>query len=1109
MSASQQRYNVVVIVLFVLCIVAFGQENIYFRNYQVNNGLSNNTVQCIAQDAQGFIWSGTHMGLNRFDGYEFKQYVQANTGLSDLNISSLFSDSHGRLWVGSYDGIHLYLSATDSFRLCISEGLRTRVFKIMEGNDSLIYATSFNKGLLKLNEHTLMFTTDTAFHNHGVDLTRNEILTCYQDHLGNFWIGTAWQGLYCFDKNKQLVKHYSNLVSASTKRNEVRCVAEDENHTLWVGTYGSGLHRFNRQTQTFIKAISAGSAFSSKQIFDIQPIGNKQLLIIAELGLNIYNTQTQQVKVHKNNPYNPASLINNKLWSVLLDNQHNIWLGHYQAGLSYTNFLTAKQFHNQKFFTGDEFQIDGNNITAILQYSGSVLWLATDGGGIKAYNTASNTYRNIYAKPGIKNALPSNTVMSLYRHTDSTIWLGTYLKGLVKYTPATRHFKQYLHNVNNTNSLPNNDVRAITGDHDGNLWISTYGGGISKFNPQNEQFVNYSHQPTDPNSITSNWVQLVFIDTQNTVWAGTHEGLNRFNRKTNSFTHIVYSQTSPEIYDISQLPGGGDILVGTNHGLLVIDKQSNTVKQNVLTEVPIRSINFDKHHALWVSTANKGIVKLADLDARPVYYIRDDGKSNDIYNVNASAVINNQIYLGLREGLTWFNPDSIKQNTKVPQAVITHLKVFNKEVSPGEKVAGSIITNKAINVSHEITLTHKHNVFSLEFTALNYTMPDKNKYKYKLEGFDKTWVETTAKNRVSTYTNLKGGKYIFKVVATNSDNIWNDKPTELTIHVMPPIYKTWGFRIGAFVLLLTLTSIGVYMRISSIKRQNKALTEKVEERTSELKQKNIQLQKQSEKLNHTNTLLEERRQLVLEQNEEITSQLDELHELNAMKDKLFSIIAHDIKNPFNIILGFSEMLSKKLKDWDDDKKAKVIDSIYYSSKRIYKLLEQLLVWARSQSGKLEFKPQAVHLETTFKNVLEIFEANANNKHISLHYKTEPSLHVLADTQLLDTILRNLISNAIKFTNENGHITLSACKKNNNIEFSIADDGVGMPAEKANNLFRNMINKSTTGTQKEQGTGLGLLICRDFVVMHNGKIWAKSQPGKGSTFYFTIPVRDQI
>ena len=386
-------------------------------------------------------------------------------------------------------------------------------------------------------------------------------------------------------------------------------------------------------------------------------------------------------------------------------------------------------------------------------------------------------------------------------------------------------------------------------------------------------------------------------------------------------------------------------------------------------------------------------------------------------------------------------------------------------------------------------------------------------YAYYLEGAESDF-NYVGNKKIASYTNIDPGKYVFRVKASNHEGLWNETQASLVIIITPPFWQRAWFIILSSVLVISLL-LGIYLsRINSLKKQQLNLERLVRQRTSEIEEKNKILMDQTAQLNEANTSLEERQQYIEEQSEELRTQAEELSEknkslrtLNMTKDKFFSIIAHDLKNPFNAVLGFSELLSVKFHKISDEKKKKYIDIIFDSVTKIYKLLENLLQWARSQTDNIPFQPEEFLLDELIKVNLELCDSQIKEKNLVISRDYPSDIKVHADRNMINTVIRNLLTNAIKFT-ESGNINIRIYQSNHSVTFEIEDTGVGIPKLKVKKIFEIDKEKSTEGTKGESGTGLGLIICKEFIEKNRGKISVKSIENKGSIFTFILPSKSE-
>jgi len=816
-----------------------------FSHLTAEDGLSQSVVNCIYQDARGFMWFGTQDGLNKYDGYNFiifKHDPQDLNSISNNYINSLYEDAEGILWIGTNGGgLNTYDRNTNTFRVFKSDPLDSnslsdnRVRQVIEDKEGILWIAT-DHGLNSYNKKTGRFIRYYQEKNHTDFLQNDMIFSLFIDMEGTLWIGTKGGGLHSYDKQKKVFRNYQDMDEDGNPkvkyRNWVKCIFEDRSGTLWIGTDGGGLCIYNRKNQRwkyYKNDKNDPYSLSNNRVFSIcQSASGKIWVATLGGGINIYDSTLDGFLRYMNVWGNPKSLNDNNVRCLYEDNASTIWIGTGFGGINAYHKTAGKFRHFQKVKDAEN-SIKNNTIYALMHDSNGLLWIGTGGGGLSTYNSKTGIYKHYDKLSTVKN----NSVLSLCEDRDGIIWVGTYGDGLNAYnkkTKAIRHYSQ------DNNSLSNNTVLCIYEDHNGLLWIGTYGGlnvfdkktetfkiytkddglagniiyciyqdeaevmwigtdggGLSKLDPNTSEIENYLKKEGE-NSISSNTVNCIYDDHMGNLWLGTTNGLNKFNVETGVFTHFYERDGLPNDY--------------------------------------IYGILADKNGNLWMST-NKGISRAA-LGARAStalvfrnYDINDGLQSNE-FNQGAYYLSNNgQMYFGGINGFNSFYPDEIKDNPFIPPIVITSFKIFGEDV----KLDTNIINKRFIELSY------KDDFFSFEFVALNYIFPSKNQYSYKLEGFDKGWTPA-ALRRYASYTNLSGGDYIFKVRGANNDGLWNEEGAMIHIRVIPPFWKTKLF----YTLCILLGIIGIFsfikLRTRKIEKEKKILEAKVAERTRELAQKN-------------------------------------------------------------------------------------------------------------------------------------------------------------------------------------------------------------------------------------------------------------------------------
>jgi signal transduction histidine kinase len=481
----------------------------------------------------------------------------------------------------------------------------------------------------------------------------------------------------------------------------------------------------------------------------------------------------------------------------------------------------------------------------------------------------------------------------------------------------------------------------------------------------------------------------------------------------------------------------------------------------------VYSIIEDNNNNIWFATGN-GLCSFDPSLSKCRNYSVEDGLQSLEFNMGASFLSSNgEIFLGGMNGFNSFHPDSITLNSYIPELEFTGVYKIIKGKREELYTEGN----------DKIVLPHHDHSFTVEFSALDFTNPAKNYYMYMLEGIDDDWTDIGNRNFIP-FLNLSPGEYKLRVKGCNNDGIWNEEGISLNIVIRPP---WWRSRLAWFLYFALLTILILFffkLREKQHLRYRKVLEEKVKERT-------LKIEAQKEEIIRKNT---------------------ELNEINSSKDKFFSIIAHDLRNPFNAILGFTNLLLMDLHNIDSDKLKKSLENIKSSSQQAFDLLENLLLWARTQTVVIAFRPVETDINELTCECINHVSAQANRKNIDITFENVENIIMPVDPDMIKTVVRNLLTNAIKFTWQNGKVKVFLYRKENSCIIEVADNGTGISPEKMNNLFKIDNSAKMKGTSQEPGSGLGLIICKELVERHEGYITAESNEGQGTIFRVELPIK---
>ena len=1082
--------------------------SLHMKYFSRQDGLLNQSINHVAQDSTGFIWIASRNGLFRYDGYSIHNYYKAendSTSISSNVINYLFTDSDGYLWIGTSLGLCIYNEDLDNFNhlsdiIKNTELANLPISHIAEDKDGNILFTNSNN-LFKYNKKekklSLTLSLETG--------TINSFLT---DSSNNIWIGsTENQGLLTYNLNNEstdsiILKGDEHTILKESTISDLAL----ENGRLWIATVGNGIYSLetgNNKLQKF-PFNNYDESMATKILLD----RNMDVWSVDFAGLKFYDKQSGKFIGYYPSPNNPYSL-KKSVKGIFLDKQGNYWIYHAPGGVGISMALKGFNYYNDN--TQEFFHTTNSDILSLAQDTSGNLWIGNSGGGIDVFDfQKQNTFRLINNEND-PHSIAKGDVMTIFPDSRGIVWFGTYLGGLQYYDAIKKRVISFKNNPDDPRSIAGNDIRSISEDSEGNLWLAIHGKGVDKMDRKTKTFTHYN---VKLNKLSNNWSFHLLVDHNDNLWVGTVWGLNFLKKGETTFTSFLsqnndsMSLTNSNITAVFE-DANQTIWIGTPTGL----NRYNPVQNNFTRFTKGFSSNYiagilsDDENNLWISHLS-GISLFDHVKMTVKNFNSSDGLISDEFNAHSFYKSpSGTIYFGGVKGIVFFNPAELVFNTTPPDIIIDRFKIFNEEqtiTNPNKKL------QKHISKTKKIVLEPDDKVISIRFKALNFINPDANQYAYKLEGFERNWNYTGSQNEAS-YTNLDPGQYTFKVIAANNDEIWNTNGTELIIKVLPPWYGTLAFKIFVVLLIIGATFGYNAIRTFQLNKQKNLLELSVAKKTSELTEKNKLLNLHAENLNAANKLLIER-QLELEQkSSELTNRSlrlseanSELQKINSTKDKLFSIIAHDLANPFNTILGFSELLTDNYDELSELDKLFYIKSIHNSSEKLYNLLHNLLIWARTQTSHISIHPKDIKIAGLIEETVELNKELCAEKEITVKVDCKDDIKAWADPDMVKTILRNLFSNALKFTSKNGIIRFIAEKQNGNINISITDTGVGISQEKILELLSDYIIDSQEGTSGEKGSGLGLIICKDFIKINNGELLISSEVGNGSTFTFTLP-----
>jgi signal transduction histidine kinase/ligand-binding sensor domain-containing protein/CheY-like chemotaxis protein len=1037
----------------------------------------------IAQDHRGFMWFATAGGLFRYDGYTLTPYLQDPNNpnsVSSKSLSTIYTDRSGILWLGTGNGLDRLDPARGVFthyrhQSRADTGLSSdNVECIYQDRSGTLWIGTHN-GLDRFEPSTGGFVHFTHNPEDPASLSDNYVRTIYEDRSGNLWVGTQ-RGLNKLDPATGRSKHFfhdpKNPRSLGDDR--VFSVVEDRSGVLWVSSLrGDGLNALDVTTGEFTRYsfhAERQGAESTRGVVSMHADADGSLwLCTTESGLLRLDAQRTQF----------SRYLDGDAERIFEDAEGVMWVGTRNQGVfRFPRKPPAFVVYGRKLPEGD--------IQSVGSDSEGYVWIGTAAGVLRLDRKSGQLTRYLHdaKKP---HSISNGLVSAIAEDHSGTMWFGTYGAGLNRFDRATGQFYVYKHDPKDPGSLSSDRVLALLVDHEGILWVGTEQEGLDRFDPRTGKFKAYRPNRDDPRSLPRTGVQSLHEDRPGALWIGNEDWLERFDRKSQSFTGYHNDPNDPGSLSKSDFPAihedrQGALWIATGDGLNRLDPSGAFTKftmKDGLPDLVIRSILEDRRGDLWLSTDN-GLSHFFPQTKRFQNYFESDGlPSNklDVLGQEACQTASGEMVFASANGLIVFDPDQISPNSYVPPVVLTDFLLFNKPVSFGRNSPLQI----PIWGTDAITLNHDQGIFALEFAALSYVDPERNRYRYRLEGLEKDWNEVDSTRRSQTYTNLTPGHYTFRVQGSNNDRVWNEAGVKLAITVLPPWYATWWFTTALALCVAGVLFAAHRVRLRALRLTAAKLEREVAERTVELK--------------------------AAKESAEVAKEAAET--ANRAKSAFLSHMSHELRTPLNAILGFARLLRE---GGASETQRGDLDIIHRSGEHLLGLINDVLDIAKIESGRATVEIAPCDLGRLVRDVTDMMRVRAAEKNLELRLEQPPDVpqFVETDAKKLREMLINLVGNAVKHT-EKGSVTLRLNSKTGpdaghvRLSFEVQDTGIGIAPEDQERIFEPFVQVGKETRQK--GTGLGLAITRQFAVLLGGSIRVSSTPGEGSIFRLEFPVTE--
>jgi signal transduction histidine kinase/ligand-binding sensor domain-containing protein/DNA-binding response OmpR family regulator len=1044
--------------------------NFSFRRISPIGGFTYGAINSVGEDADGFIWFGTTHGLYRYNSVNVQKFLHDpndSTTIPDNSIRTIFLDSSGTLWIGTSRGVCIYDNTNDQFitlrfRDKSGEMLGSNIREIFEGKDNNIYLLS-NTMLGKYNKGSNQFEKVKAVRS------REEKFACAAyDSNGRIWIGgvsgTVWQYEATSMKFNVFCHNQSELI---------RKIFSDESG-LWIGYDLSGLDLvgFNGNLiRHYGNNPDDENKINHNRVRDINKDIKGRIWVSTYKGISIIN-KGESITIL---PQDISGLPYNSVYKIFRDSKNGMWIGTWSGGLAYlSNFDNRFSLYRKDLPLSE---MDDEFVSSFAEKTDKTILIGTEFGNLNLLDRESNKMINIPVTTG--NGKRIENIKSMYFDKDSeTLWVGTFLDGLW-YQKKNENVFRKLKGFNDRRI----SIYAIT-KSDSGLWVGTQGQGLFHYNTHSGYLTEYLFRTNDSKSLSNNQVRSIIIDRDKSIWVGTKNGLSHLNPRTGEFRRLKNrpyesnSLSSNEVLSIYQ-DRQGIIWIGTSGGgLNWFDKQSEKFISYQIKDGlggnDVYGIQQDKNGLLWISTEN-GISSIDPVKHEFRNFYREDELKGSQFNPGAVfRTSSGEILFGHTKGFTLFTPEQMITNPVPPKVILTSLAINNVVVTNHTKDSP---LKKTIQTEDLLKLTYDQNSLTFNFVANNFLLPAKNQFKYRLVNYDKKWIDAGTQN-YATYTKIPPGDYVFEVIACNNDNLWNTIPTRIKISISPPFWLSWY----AYLTYIVLLSLIIYFVWKEIAQRQKFKKELLRERL--LHESEAQLQE--------------------------------------MKLRFFTNISHEFRTPLTLISSPVNLLLEKF-NLEPVVREHLL-TMQRNSFRLLRLVNQLIDIRKIESGKAVFRAQPTDLINLCQNVIRHFEMEAKDKSIHLSFHPEVGkLSLFLDVEKAEKIFFNILSNAMKFTPEDGTINVSVYSTHSEeyaeesfvvgeiiqgnmvcVEFS--DNGPGIESADLKSIFERFEQGKE---HQASGTGIGLHMAYEYIRMHNGNIRVKSIIGSGSTFTISFPHSEEI
>ncbi|MES2672762.1 MAG: two-component regulator propeller domain-containing protein [Pseudomonadota bacterium] len=1028
-------------------------------------------VENIEEDSRGFIWVASHERLARYDGTGFQYYGDSpgdTRGYCAQYNNDIFLDSRKDLWVATDSVLCRYNALKNYFEIYTlpladnKEPIHPNFTAFAEDADhNLLIGGKGGLFILNANRSSAIYYPLPAQVN--VDSSDTEIQTILVDSKNRVWLGTRNLGLVSFDIKKMQFRHINSVNSSgAAEARNVQSMLEDVDGQLWIGYSGQGVERYDIETGARKHFTDDTTGIGTATVWNILRDSQDTLWFGIDNGdkggLAQYNRETGKFEYQYHEDSNPYSLSSDKAITVFEDSQKNLWVTTYPSGIHFYHHKNKAVQNYRRSIKHSNNQLNDNGILSFFEDDNGTVLVGTEK-GLNRFNPTTLQIDNLSDNKSTFS-LPIKPITAITKDTSGYYWIGTWNDGIYRVNFATQESKHFLAS-REKGQLNANIIWNFFVDGDKGLWIATQNGGMNYFDFSSEKFTAFMPTNDSSRSVSSTHFYDIVQDQSQNYWLSGADGLDYYQPKTGEVKHYSgpkgNSKTIPSqrlwalLLDKKQR-----LWVSTiDEGVFVRDPDTQefiqlTVKQG-LPSSHVTALTEDAMGNIWAGT----LLGLALIDGETLA-IKKFNQSQGILatTINRGANMISRdgfFYTGGTEGFSVFKPDTLDYEQYDFPIYITRLKVSNKTINTHQD--NKILKND-ISQTLNIELQHQDNMFAFDFAALSYHLSDWNRYAYLLEGFDRNWNEIGSSHS-ATFTNIPPGKYVFRVKAINSEGLLSAKTASVSIHILPPPWRTfWAYLLYALFAVFLVTFFYRY---------------------------------KIEKIEH-------------EKNKELNNELLKLSEI---KDAFLANTSHELRTPIHGMVGMAEALARESSGASKSQREK-IQLIISSGKRLSSLINDILDYSKMADQHIELYKSLVDINRMVKQIFEITAILKKNKNLELINNISSSAKFLyADSNRMEQILINLVSNAIKYS-DNGQVVISSEIGDDYFILTVQDSGIGMDEVDLARLFNPFSQLESSANRRAGGTGLGLTVTRHLIERHHGDIRVTSAIGMGSRFVLSFP-----